>query len=285
MDQTYPTVNLAMPVGSPTERPNAIHAQMPPSIVHVERRLPPDQSPCPEEDQGTGLGNSESRDSIPGLQTAASMLPDPRNAAIVNMPTVDYGQMSDEQLLEQARSSDRHAFGELASRYANSILNRVFRIVRNRADAEDVVQETLVKAHAHFKDFRGTCRFSTWLTKIAINSALMLLRRRRTRSEVSFDPRGNEDRTWEMWDCPDPSPNPEQVYATCQARELLSRAITRLPPAYRSVMTQYHYQEQPLKDVADSLGISVASAKSRLLRARLTIRSALGEMIKASSKR
>ena len=285
MDQTYPTVNLAMPVGSPTERPNAIHAQMPPSSVHVERRLPPDPSPCPEEHQGTRLGNSESRDSIPGLRTAASMLPDPANASMVNMPNVDYRQIPDEQLLEAARSSDRHAFGELTTRYANSILNRVFKIVRNRADAEDVVQETMIKAHTHFKDFRGTCRFSTWLTKIAINSALMLLRRRRTRSEVSFDPRGNEDRTWEIWDCPDSSPDPEQVYAKCQALDLLSRAITRLPPAYRSVMTQYHYQEQPLKDVADSLGITVASAKSRLLRARLTIRSALGEVIKASNKR
>ena len=138
MDQTYPTVNLAMPLGSPkTERPNAIHARMPSSIAHVERRLPPDQIPH----QGTRLGNSESRDSIPGLQTAASMLPDPTNAAVVSMPNVDYRQMSDEQLLEAARSSDRHAFGELTGRYANSILNRVFRIVRNRADAEDVVQE------------------------------------------------------------------------------------------------------------------------------------------------
>ena len=288
MDQTYPETNLATPLVSPTGRPNAIHAQTPAPIAYAERCLAPHQIPCLEEHRGRPVGNtefSESRHSIPGVQTAAPMPPDPTNEQAREIPPIDYRQVSDEQLLAAARSSDRHAFGELSSRYAYSLRNRVFRIVRNRADAEDVVQDALIKAYVHLKDFRGTSSFSTWVTRIAINSALMLLRRRRTRSEVSFDQRENEDQTREIRDFPDPSPNPEQVYAECQALELLSRAITRLPPAYRSVMTQYHNREQPVRDIADAAGISVAAAKSRLLRARVTIRSALREMISASSSR
>ena len=194
-----------------------------------------------------------------------------------------YREASDEELLAAARSSDERAFGELSGRYRKSIHNTASRIVQHREDAEDVVQDTLFKAYIHLKDFRGTCRFSSWLTRIAINSALMLLRKRRSRPEVSCDQRGNEDRTWEIWEFPDPSPNPEQVYAKCQARELLSRAITRLPPASRDVMTQYHYHQQALRDIADTAGISVAATKSRLLRARLTIRSALRKVTSASN--
>ena len=141
-----------------------------------------------------------------------------------------YREASDEELLAAARSSDDRAFAELSGRYRKSIHNTASRIVRNREDAEDVVQDAFFKAYIHLKHFRGTCRFSTWLTKIAVNSALMLLRKRRIRPEVSFEQRANQDQTREMWDFPDQSPNPEQVYAKCQALELLSRAMTRLPP-------------------------------------------------------
>jgi len=213
------------------------------------------------------------------------MLPDLTNVPRVNTAKIDYTQISDEQLLEAARDADRHAFGELTSRYAKSIRKTVGRIVRNDADAEDVVQDALVKAYIHLKNFRGTCSFSTWLTRIAINLALMLLRRRKTRSEVPFDPQGDEDRTWEIRDFPDPSPNPEQIYAKGQMRELLTRAITRLPQASRSIMTQYHYRERPLKDIAETVGISVPATKSRLLRARLAMRAAVGEVLPAPNMR
>src|SRR5215469_4045143 len=117
-------------------------------------------------------------------------------SGITNAPTdistfLGYREASDEALLAAARSSDECAFAELSDRYRKSIHNTASRIVRHREDAEDVVQDTLFKAYTHLKHFRGACRFSSWLTSIAINSALMLLRRRRSRSEISCDHRGN----------------------------------------------------------------------------------------------
>jgi RNA polymerase sigma-70 factor (ECF subfamily) len=103
----------------------------------------------------------------------------------------------------------------------------------------------------------------------------MLLRKRRSRSEVSCDQPGNDDWTWEIWEFPDPSPTPEQIYEKRQERDILSRAIMRLPPAYCSVMTQYLADEQSLQQIADAVGITVTAIKSRLRRARLSVRSRL----------
>src|SRR5258708_9171847 len=97
---------------------------------------------------------------------------------------VQPSQVSDEQLLSRARSGDQAAFGELCSRYTGMLKQRIFRIVRNREDAEDVLQETLLSAYRHLDTFRGTCRVSTWMTRIAINTSLMILRKRRCMPEV-----------------------------------------------------------------------------------------------------
>lgn len=196
----------------------------------------------------------------------------------VNTPILDYSHASHEELLAAARFSDGRAFVELSGRCADSVHSRVFRILRNREDTEDVVQEALFKAYTHIGEFRGSCTFSTWLTKIAINSALMLLRKRRSRSEVSFDQPG-DNQTRAIWEFPDPYPNAEQVYAKRQIIDLLSHAIKRLPSCYRSILESHHGREQSVQETADALGITVAAAKSRLLRARLTVRSTLEEKV------
>jgi RNA polymerase sigma-70 factor (ECF subfamily) len=188
---------------------------------------------------------------------------------------VTHGHSSDEQLLVAARTGDGHAFVELSSRYADSIHRTVFRILRNREDTEDALQEALFKAYTHLGQFRGTCKFSTWLTRIAINSALMQLRQRRSHSEVSFEQRGDDDQSAETLDFPDPSPNAEQMYAKRQAIDRLSHAVQRLPSLYRNIVSQYHVQERSMNEAADGLGITIAAAKSRLLRARLALRSTL----------
>jgi RNA polymerase sigma-70 factor (ECF subfamily) len=204
-----------------------------------------------------------------------SLLPALTNGPTDILPFLDYRTASDDELLAAARSSDERAFAELSGRYRKTIHNTASRIVRHREDAEDVVQDTLFKAFIHLKYFRGTCRFSSWLTRIAINSALMLLRKRRSRSAVFRDQRGNEDRSYEISDFPDPSPNPEQISEKRQALDILSGAITRLPPAYRSVLTQFYDHEESMQRIADAVGITVAATKSRLRRARLSIRSTL----------
>ena len=209
------------------------------------------------------------------VDSSDSLLSDLMNGLNDSSPFLDYREASDERLLAAARSSDERAFAELSGRYRKSIHITVSRIVRHREDAEDVVQDTLFKAFIHLKYFRGTCRFSSWLTRIAINSALMLLRKRRSGSEVFCDQRGNEDRSCEIADFPDPSPSPERIYEKRQALDILSRAITRLPPAYRSVLTPFYDHEESIQRIADTVGITVSATKSRLRRARLTIRSTL----------
>ena len=190
-------------------------------------------------------------------------------------PSIDYEEASDEELLMAARSSDEGAFAELSSRHRNLIHNTASRIVRHYEDAEDVVQDTLFKAYIHLESFQSSSLFSTWLTRIAINTSLMLLRKRRTRSEVSSDHRGDEDSAWRIWELADKSPNPEQTYDKLQTNDLLSQAIMHLPPAYGIVLTQYHDHQQSLQQIAENIGITAGAAKSRLQRARLRVRSTL----------
>jgi RNA polymerase sigma factor (sigma-70 family) len=224
---------------------------------------------------GRSSRKTQADDRITAGETAATEQPHLVGTNTLNAPMIDYRHAPEEQLLAAARSSDGRAFGELSARYAVSVHKRVYRILRNREDTEDVVQEALFKAYAHLSEFRGSCAFSTWLTKIAINSALMLLRKRRSHSEVSFDQTGEDDETWGIWEFPDPYPDAEQAYAKRQTIDVLSRAVKRLPASYRSVIELYHAQEQSLQESAETLGITVSAAKSRLLRARHTVRSIL----------
>ena len=212
---------------------------------------------------------------IAAVGASAAEPPAPVDKVSVSTSAVGYGHASDEQLLAAAKSGDGQAFAELSGRSAASVHKRVFSILRNREDAEDALQDALFKAYTHLGQFRGSCRFSSWLTRIAINSALMQLRKRRSLCEVSFNQRGDDDQTWEVWESPDPSPNAEQVYARRQTNDLLSHAVEGLPSCYRSIVNQYHEQECSVEEAAHTLGITVAAAKSRLQRARHTMRSAL----------
>ena len=195
-----------------------------------------------------------------------------------------YSNASEDQLLAAAKSDDGRAFEELSYRHLGSIRKRVYSIVRNPEDTDDVVQDSLLNAYRHLHKFRGSCTFSTWITRIAINTALMFLRKRKSRPEVSLDQGVEVDRPWSTWEVPDPSPNTERAYAMAEALQIMWRAVKRLPPEYRSVLEQYHAQERSLRDAAASLGITVASAKARLFRARRTLRSRLeGRQISSSA--
>lgn len=185
---------------------------------------------------------------------------------------IDYAQASDEQLIAAAKASDGRAFEVLSDRYLGSMRKVVYRIVRNQEDAEDVMQDSLLKAYCRLSDFREACGFSTWITKIAINTARMLLRKKRRRSELSLIQSGGIDQTEQICDIPDLSPSTEQRYARQEMLEFMLRAINRLPAANRRVLEQYHAHEKSIQETADTLGISVASAKSRLFRARRTLR-------------
>lgn len=188
---------------------------------------------------------------------------------------IDYARATNEQLLNAVRSLDKEAFTELSGRHVESVHKKVFGIVRNHEDAEDVVQEALFKAYTHLSEFRGSCTFSTWLMAIAINTALMLLRKRKMHSEVSSDQGGDHNQEWASWEFADPHLDAEKSYARRRTMDQLSRAIGRLPLRYRNALERYHVREQSMQQTADRLGLTVPAVKSRLLRGRLKLRAIL----------
>jgi RNA polymerase sigma factor (sigma-70 family) len=186
-----------------------------------------------------------------------------------------FGPATDEALVVEAAKSGNHsAFEELWARHSNTAFKLVYRITGNRDDAEDTLQDAWMKAFVHLKTFDGRSKFSTWLARIAINSALMVLRRKRSRPETSMDWSGDGE-TWQEWEVPDNSLNVEDLYLKKEAELKLKEAIEHLRPPLRSVMEiqRLHYGSN--KEVADAVGVSVAAVKSRLLRARAVLRRSL----------
>jgi len=181
-------------------------------------------------------------------------------------------EASEAELLSAAKTGNQYAFVELCGRSTRSVKRRIFRIVRNREDTEDVLQDTLLRAYKHVGKFRGSCSFQTWLSLIATNSALMLLRKRKSLSETSFMIADEETDLRGSWEVADVSPNPEQACFNRQTSQRLKQAVSRLPASFRSILEHYHLNEMRLTDAASALGISESAAKSRLLRARAALR-------------
>jgi RNA polymerase sigma factor (sigma-70 family) len=181
-------------------------------------------------------------------------------------------ESAEKSLVEAAKGGHSAAFGTLCERYAQQLLRAAHRITRSREDAEDAVQDALLSAFVHLKDFDGRSSFATWLTRIGINSALMLLRKRRGWREIynddSIDPGGNQS----FWDVPYSSPNPESSCLQREREETLRLAIGDLRPSIREVIELGQLQEYSMKQTAGIMGISIAAAKGRLFHARRTLR-------------
>jgi RNA polymerase sigma-70 factor (ECF subfamily) len=146
--------------------------------------------------------------------------------------------------------------------------------MKNQDDAEDVIQDAWMKAYVHLKAFDGRAKFSTWLTRIAINSALMALRRKRAHPETSMEI-GDGD-TWRHREITDQTKDVEEFYTRHERAERLRQAICRLHPTLRDVVEIHQLNDRSVKEVAELAGLSVAATKSRLLRARIVLRRALG---------
>jgi RNA polymerase sigma-70 factor (ECF subfamily) len=193
----------------------------------------------------------------------------------VNIVDMDYSptEMSDETLAARAKSGEMDAFVELSQRHANRIFQTTYRVTRNRQDAEDALQEAFLNAFTHIKNFEGRSSFSTWLTRIAINSALMTLRKKRNSHEIPIDdgPVGN----FVIREPQSPMGDPESHYVRGERHKLLRKAIHRLPPIYREVIHLQESKEHSLREIAQSLGITVPAVKSRLSRAKNALRTAM----------
>lgn len=181
---------------------------------------------------------------------------------------------NDEMLVTAARSGEHYAFSELWNRHSKRAFNTMYRITRNRQDAEDAVQEAFLKAFVHLNNFDGRSTFSTWLTRIAINSALMILRKRRTHPETSMDWSADGE-GWQQWEIADQRVNTEENYVSEDSARHLKRAIHRLRPALRTIVEIQQLHDGSVKEMAGIAGISVAATKSRLLRARTALRRSL----------
>ena len=183
-------------------------------------------------------------------------------------------------IVAQARLGDAKAFSELLRRYEGKIFRLALHITQNREDAEDVLQEAFLKAYEHLDQFQGQSKFYTWIVRIAVNQALMKLRKRKSDRSVSLDETidTGEDtvaREIAAWD-----ENPEQQYSREEINEILKSAIDGLAPIYRAVFVLRDVDELSTEETAEALELSVPAVKSRLLRARLQLRDKLTRYFK-----
>jgi RNA polymerase sigma-70 factor (ECF subfamily) len=183
-------------------------------------------------------------------------------------------------LVAQAREGDVRSFSELVRRYENKIFRLAQHVTQNREDAEDVLQETFMKAYEHLDQFQGNSKFYTWIVRIAVNQALMKLRRRKTDRSVSLDETidtGDDTVVREIagWD-----EDPEARYGREELGQILNTAVESLEPPYRSVFVLRDIDELSTEETAEVLGLSVPAVKSRLLRARLQLREKLTRYFK-----
>jgi RNA polymerase sigma-70 factor (ECF subfamily) len=182
-------------------------------------------------------------------------------------------------LVAAAKKGDVSAFEQLITRYERRIFRLTLNITQNREDAEDATQDAFLKSYQHLEGFQGDSRFYTWLVRIAVNEALMRLRRRRPNVTSLDEPVEKEDdfmpREIADWD-----PTPEQRYASTELNSILSNAIGDLDPIYRAVFLLRDVEQISTEDTAETLGITVPAVKSRLLRARLKLQGKLSPYFK-----
>jgi RNA polymerase sigma-70 factor (ECF subfamily) len=179
---------------------------------------------------------------------------------------------ADDDLVQAAQSGDDEAFAELCRRHTQATRRKILAIVRHQQDAEDAMQETLIRAYTNLGKFRQSCKFSTWITAIGINAALTVIRKRKSRRESDIEPHSPEKAAW---DIADQAPDPERRVTKAQIILLLQKELHGLPQKMQEVVASYYGHDYSLQEAADALGISVAATKSRLIRGRRSLRSSL----------
>ena len=179
------------------------------------------------------------------------------------------------QLVAQAKKGDREAFGELVRSMEARVFRMAMQILRNQEEAEDAMQDGLLKAYEKLGSFTGMSRFSTWATRIVINECLMRLRSRGGYTFTSIDEPLGEEETGAGLDLRDWEENPEQRYSRQQLREILNEALAGLGEEYRVVVVLRDVEGLTNEEAAEELGITISAVKSRLLRGRLALRQRL----------
>lgn len=193
---------------------------------------------------------------------------------------IDATSAEEAALIQNSRAGDSAAFGKLVERYSRKIFRLAKNITQNDEDAEDVLQETFIKAYQHLDRFEGNSKFYTWLVRIGVNESLMKLRKRKSDRTVSLDEpvETGEDtvvREIAVW-----GEDPEVKYSQEELRRILDEAVQALRPPFRTVFTLRDIEELSTEETAEALGLSIPAVKSRLLRARLQLREKLTRLFK-----
>lgn len=211
------------------------------------------------------------------MNFGAQGMPNEPAAANVDGPDVVSGEAL---LVDKAKQGDVEAFSSLIRKYERRVYRMARQITQNDEDAEDVLQDTFLKAYEHLGSFQGQSKFYTWLTRIAVNESLMKLRKRKSDRTVSLDENIETDeesivREIAVWDG-----TPEERYGQEELRVILEDAIQSLKPIFRTVFVLRDVEELSTEETAEVLGLSIAAVKSRLLRARLQLREKLTRIFK-----
>ena len=186
----------------------------------------------------------------------------------------------DLRLIERVLGGDRQAFEALVRSHERRVFRVTLAVLGQVEDAEDAMQETFIKAYRHLKQFRRESRFTTWLTRIAVNEALQ--RRQSRKDHLPLDESSSAQqqkfpRRFEPW-----AADPENLYTKQELRELVEKAIRSLSGIYREALILCDVEGMSAKEAAEVLGVNVAALKSRLLRARLMMRDALSASLEQS---
>jgi RNA polymerase sigma factor (sigma-70 family) len=201
------------------------------------------------------------------IEVDVCVIANANEVASQTLETVNY-----EELLEAARSGDASAFEKLCAPTKARIYQTLHRITKNHEDAEDALQESLLSAYTNLHRFDGRSSFSTWLTRIGINAALMTLRKKRTHRELPIDGLGDDGERSAYFEAPDHAPNPEERFARREREVLVREAVRSLRPTIRKALELGQMQERSMRETAQMLGISVAAAKARLFHARVALK-------------
>jgi RNA polymerase sigma-70 factor (ECF subfamily) len=179
------------------------------------------------------------------------------------------------EFLAAAKSGDSAAFESLCKQAASRVFHVARRMMRNNEDAEDVLQESFQQAFVHLKSFNGDSRFSTWLTRIAINTALMKLRKKNPLRDVSLDESAETEEPSYRIDVVNLGLNPEQLCAQEEQQRILSEALNALTPGMRKAIELRELDERSTEETAQIMGISVSAVKARVFHGRKKLRDTL----------
>jgi len=174
-------------------------------------------------------------------------------------------------LVAAAKAGSTSAFTELYRAYSKNILRKTYAITQNREDAEDALQDSFLKAFACIEQFQGNAQFYSWLMRIAINSSLMVLRKRRLRRELPIEVSTGPEDSYAIVEVQDAQPDPEQRYDQAQRYRNIVRSIDRLPPKLRVVAEMRLLRGLSVGETGNKLGITETAIKARLFRARTRI--------------